>query len=282
MSIFPKKIGIDLGTSAVLTYVKGEEVVYNEPPLTAQGRERTLRQVITKAQGRPRLFKPEVAVSVPSAQTSAERRAVAAAAIAAGARQAWLIDEPLAAALGAGLPVGEKRPSAICVIGATTTEVAVIAEWSTIVERSIPVGGRQIDAAIARWLRSVRGVDVDEAEAERLKIEIGAATRLENPARTEVRGVEVTSNDVAEAIAAPLRQIAATIRDALKQAPADVIGRGIVLSGGGAQLRDLDRYISREAGIPATVADQPQTAVVRGAGLALEDFEVVKRNHNLR
>jgi rod shape-determining protein MreB len=273
-SILSRKIGIDLGTSNVRIYVKGEGVVVNEP---ARGRAVwNLHQLIGKAHARPRLFKPDVVVSVPSAVTLDERRAVTEAAISAGARQVWLIDEPLAAAMGAGLPIAGARACAICEIGAATTEIAVFVMSGTVVELSIAVGGTALDEAIAQSL------GVDAATAEAVKIAVGSATTMDEPLRTTVDGIPVSSNDVAEAIAEPLRAIVGAIQDVLEQTPArpaaDVRERGLVLSGGGAQLRNLDRYLALHTGLPIAVADDPQTSVVRGTGLALESFEVLKRN----
>jgi len=269
-----RKIGIDLGTATVRIFVKGEGVVVNE----RSDHKRTLHELIGKANGRPRLFRPDVVVSVPSAVTSGERRAVTEAAISAGARQVWLIDEPLAAAMGAGLPIAEVRATAICELGAATTEIAVISRSGTVVEHSLAVGGNDLDRAIARRL------SIDERAAEAVKIAVGSAVPLQEPLVTTVNGQEVSSNAVLEAIEAPLRMIAGAVRDVLRQTPAglaaDVRERGIVLSGGGAQLRGLDRYISVHAGIPATVAAEPQTSVVRGTGMALENFEVLKRNQS--
>ena len=269
-----RKIGIDLGTATVRIFVKGEGVVVNE----RSDHKRTLHELIGKANGRPRLFRPDVVVSVPSAVTSGERRAVTEAAISAGARQVWLIDEPLAAAMGAGLPIGEVRASAICELGAATTEIAVISRSGTVVEHSLAVGGNDLDRAIARRL------SIDERAAEAVKIAVGSAVPLQEPLVTTVNGQEVSSNAVLEAIEAPLRMIAGAVREVVRQTPAglaaDVRERGIVLSGGGAQLRGLDRYISVHAGIPATVAAEPQTSVVRGTGMALENFEVLKRNQS--
>ena len=269
-----RKIGIDLGTATVRIYVKGEGVVVNE----RSDHKRTLHELIGKANGRPRLFRPDVVVSVPSAVTSGERRAVTEAAISAGARQVWLIDEPLAAAMGAGLPIAEVRATAICELGAATTEIAIISRSGTVVEHSLAVGGNDLDRAIARRL------SIDERAAEAVKIAVGSAVPLQEPLVTTVNGQEVSSNTVLEAIEAPLRMIAGAVRDVLRQTPAglaaDVRERGIVLSGGGAQLRGLDRYISVHAGIAATVAAEPQTSVVRGTGMALENFEVLKRNQS--
>jgi len=329
-----KKIGIDLGTSTVLIYVKGEGIVINEPSLVAVNRDGTrilavgrqafemvgrvpdtiqvvrpmrdgviadfvvtegmLHHFIGKVQGRQRIFKPEIMICVPSGVTSVERRAVTEAAISAGARQAWLIDEPLAAAIGAGLPISEPRGNAICDIGGGTTEIAVISLSGMVVAHSIRVGGNRIDDAIALHLKRRHNLLIGERTAEEVKIAVGSAVQMKEPLRTEVRGrdlvsglprnLEVTSNDVVEAIQEPLRLIVGAVRNVLEETPpelaADIFDRGIVLSGGGAQLRGIDRFISMHTGIPAMVVDDPQTSVVRGTGLALENFEVLRRNQS--
>jgi rod shape-determining protein MreB len=289
-----KKIGIDLGTSTVLIYVKGEGIVINEPSPAAVNRRGMLHHFIGKVQGRRRIFKPEVMICVPSVETSAERRAVTEAAISAGARQAWLIDEPLAAAMGAGLPIAEPRGNAICDIGGGTTEIAVISLSGMVVARSIRVGGNRIDDAITAYLERTHNLLIGERTAEEVKIAVGSAVPMKQPLVTEVRGrdlvsgplesLEVSSNDVSEAIQEPLRLIVGAVRDVLEETPpelaADIFDRGIVLTGGGAQLRGLDRYLAMHTGIPAIVADDPQTSVVRGTGLALEHFEVLKRNQS--
>ena len=327
-----KKIGIDLGTSTVLIYVKGEGVVVNEPSLVAVNRDGTrilaigrkaqemigrtpdainvvrpvrdgvitdfvvtegmLHHFIGKVQGRQWIFKPEIMICVPSDVTSVERRAVTEAAISAGARQAWLIDEPLAAAIGAGLPINEPRGNAICDIGGGTTEIAVISLSGMVVAHSIRVGGNRIDDAIAAYLKRKHNLLVGERMAEEIKISTGAAVTMKEPLTGEVRGrdllsglprsLEVSSNEIVEAIQEPLRLIVGAIRTVLEETPpelaADIFDRGIVLSGGGAQLRGLDRYVAMHTGIPTVVTESPQTSVVRGTGLALENFEVLKRN----
>ena len=273
MSLLSRKIGIDLGTSTVLIYVKGEGVVVNE---RAEGA--ALEKLIAKASGRTRLFRPEVAISVPSAVTSAERRAVTEVAMSAGARQAWLIDEPLAAAIGAGLPIAERRASAICDVGAAKTEIAVISLSGMVVVHSIPVGGRHVDRAIAGRLA------IDEHTAEQVKIAVGSAVAMDEPLSVEVGQLRVSTNDLVPDIQVPLKLVADAILDTLREAPprqeADIRERGIVLAGGGAQLRGIDRYLAQQTGVPAAVAEEPQTSVVRGTGLALEKFEVLKRNQS--
>jgi rod shape-determining protein MreB len=334
VSLLSRKIGIDLGTSTVLIYVKGEGIVINEPSLVAVNRDGTrilavgqkafdmvgrtpesvqvvrpmregviadfvvtegmLHHLIGKVQGRQRLFKPEIMICVPSGVTSVERRAVTEAAISAGARQAWLIDEPLAAAIGAGLPIAEPRGNAICDIGGGTTEIAVISLSGMVVAHSIRVGGNRIDDAIAAYMKRKHNLLIGERTAEEAKIAVGSAVSMKEPLVGEVRGrdlvtglprnVEVTSNDIVDAIQEPLRLIVGAIRDVLEETPpelsADIFDRGIVLSGGGSLLRGIERYVSMHTGIPAVVAEEPQTSVVRGTGLALENFEVLKRNQS--
>jgi rod shape-determining protein MreB len=278
--LLSRKIGIDLGTSTVRIFVKGEGVILNEPALPPADRDSTqvLHRLIGKAKGRPRLFKPEVVVSVPSAVTATERRAVAAAAIAAGARQVWLIDEPLAAAMGAGLPIGELRASAICEMGAGTTEIAVISLSSTVASQSIAVGGRSLDKAIAEAL------GISERQAEEVKIAVGSAVAMREPLVMSAGGRDISSNDIAKAVEGPLRAITAAIRKVLAETPRQhaqgLAERGVVLSGGGAQLRGLAEFVATRTGVPAVVADEPQTSVVRGTGLALDHFEVLKRNQS--
>src|SRR6202521_3682283 len=256
--------------------------------------EGMLHHFIDKVQGRQRIFKPEIMVCVPSGVTSVERRAVAEAAISSRAAQASLIEERQAAAIGCGLPIAELRGNAICDVGGGTPEIAVISLSGMVVAHSIRVGGNRIDDAITTYMKRKHNLLIGERTAEELKIAVGSAVMMKEPLVTEARGrdlvsglpknVEVTSNDVTEAIQEPLRLIVAAVRDVLEETPpelaADIFPRGIVRSGGGALLRGLDRYIAMHTGLPAIVADDPQTSVVRGTGLALENFEVLKRNQS--
>ena len=332
MNFLAKKIGIDLGTSTVLVYVRGEGIVVNEPSLVALNRDGTrilavgnnardmvgrtpetinivrpmrdgviadfvvtegmLHYFIAKVQGRARLFKPEIMICVPSGVTSVERRAVTEAAISAGAKQAWLIDEPLAAAIGADLPISQPSGHAVCDIGGGTTEIAVISLSGMVVAHSIRVGGNRIDDAIASHIKRKHNLLIGERTAEEVKIVIGTALPLQEELTMEVRGrdlvsglpknITIASREICEAIQEPLAQIVGAVRSVLEQTPpelaADIYDKGIVLSGGGALLRNIDRYLVRHTGVPAIVADDPQTCVARGTGLALEHFEVLKRN----
>ena len=332
LKVLSKKIGIDLGTSTVLIYVKGEGIVVNEPSLVAVNRDGTrilavgrqafemvgrtpeaiqvirpmrdgviadfvvtegmLNYFIGRVQGRNRLFKPEVMICVPSGVTSVERRAVTEAAISAGARQAWLIDEPLAAAIGAQLPISEPRGHAICDIGGGTTEIAVISLSGMVVAHSARAGGNRLDEAVMEHLKRRHNLLVGERTAEEIKIGVGAAAPLREPLSMEVKGrdlvsglprnLTVTTPEIVDALQEPLTTVVSAIRDVLEQTPpelaADIYERGIVLTGGGALLRGMDRFVSMHTGIPAIVADDPQTCVARGTGLALEHFDVLKRN----
>ena len=329
-----KKIAIDLGTSTVRVYVKGEGLVISEPAVLATkpgssrpvafgndvpdafrrapesvhlrfpvvegaiadlpATEWMIHHVIDKVQGRQRIFKPEVMICVPISATSNERRALTEAAISAGARQVWLIDEPLAAAIGVGLPIAGREASAICNVGGGTTEMAVIAESGTVVERSVKGGGNRMDAAVAAYLLRKYSLEVDERAAETVKIAVGSAMGMKSPLVTEVTGrdirsgsprsVEVLSNDVVEAVGDSLRLIADAFYELIQETPpalaANINQRGVVLCGGAARLRGIDLYITARTGIPATVAEEPETSAVRGTSMALENFEVVKRNQS--
>jgi rod shape-determining protein MreB len=330
--VFTKRIGVDLGTSTVLVHVAGEGIVVNEPSLVAVNRDGTrilavgrqaaemlgrtpdsiqlvrplkdgviadfvvtegmLHHFIGRVQGRQRLFKPEVMICVPAGVTSVERRAVTEAAISAGARQAWLIDEPLAAAIGAGLPIGEPRGHAVCDVGGGTTEIAVISLSGIVVAQSVRLGGNRLDEAIMSHLKRHHNLLIGERTAEEIKISIGSALPLEEPLTMEVRGrdlisglprnLEVSSAEVTGAIQEPLAGIVGALRRLLEETPpelaADIFERGLVLSGGGALLRGLDRYLSMHTGVAAVVVEDAQTCVARGTGLALEQFEVLRRN----
>jgi rod shape-determining protein MreB and related proteins len=328
--LFAKKIGIDLGTASTRVYVRGEGIVIDEPSLAAvdeagsrvlaigrqaaelTGRsahgvrlvrpiregaiageaplDQVLRQLVTRAQGRQRLFRPEVMLCVPAAAGGGHRRAMAEAAITAGARQAWLIEAPLAAAMGLGLPVAAAGAHAVCDLGAGGVQVAVISLSGVVATQSVPAGGDHLDGAIATWMRERRGVLVDGSGAEELKVALGSAVPLDRARSVEVTGrdpggaavnVAVSSDDVTEAIQAPLRAVAAAVRGVLDQVPArleaDVAERGLFLTGGGALLRGLDVFLARETGVPVRLVDEPRTCAVRGTRRALGEFELLQR-----
>jgi rod shape-determining protein MreB and related proteins len=329
--MFAKKIGIDLGTASVQVYVRGEGIVVDEPSLVAVeqagsrvlavGRQaeevaadaphavhvvrplqggviadtaildQVLRLLVARAQGRQRLFRPEVMMCVPASATGQDRWAMAEAAIAAGARQAWLIEAPLAAAMGIGLPVAAPGANAVCDVGAGTVQVAVISLSGVVVVQSAPAGGDQLDAAIADWVRDRHHVAMDRRSAEALKVALGSALPLDRPRSLEVTGrevggassatVAVSSADVTEAIQGPLAAVGGAVRRLLDETPArlaaDVAERGLVLTGGGALLRGLDRHLASETGIPVRVAGDPRTCAVRGTRRALGEFELLQR-----
>ena len=331
-----KQIGIDLGTVNVLVWVKGRGIVLQEPSVVAiatndnkivavgsdardmLGRtpetievarplrdgviadyvvtEAMLRYFIEKVAGRLRLFKPLIAISVPVGVTSVESRAVHDAAIQAGGREAYLIPEPLAAALGAGMPVGTPTGNLVADIGGGTSEAAVISMNGIVEFASVRTGGVRIDETIIGYVKRKYNLMIGEQTAEEVKIKIGSAlppeeeeegeTSMEVRGRDQVSGlpktIRVTSAEVTEAIAEPLASIVGVVKAVLEKTPpelaSDVIDRGIVMTGGGALLRGIDQLLTRATGVPCYVADNPMACVALGAGKALEDYEVIKRS----
>jgi len=253
--------------------------------------QRLIRMLFQRA-GISRLQRARVLICVPSAITEVEKRAVTEAARRAGAADPQLIEQPMAAAIGAGLPVDEPVGNLIIDVGGGTTETAVISLGGIVALEAVRTGSFDIDNCIQNYVRREYGIAIGERTAEEIKMAIGSAAPTPDEVHAEVRGrdlvsglpknVGVSSNEITEAIQEPLTAIVAGIRNVLEQTPpelaADIFERGIVLSGGAAQLRGLDRFVSMHTGIPAIVADEPQTCVVRGTGLALEQFEVLKRN----
>lgn len=327
-----RMIGIDLGTVNVLVHEKGRGIVLQEPSVVAisvndnrivavgnealqmLGRspdtievnrplrdgviadyvvtEAMLRYFITKVCGRLRFIRPQVMVSVPVGVTSVESRAVRDAAIQAGARVAHLIPEPLAAALGAGLPVSTPTGNMVINLGGGATEAAVISLNGIVVWSSIRVGGNKIDEAIANYIRRKYNLLIGDRTAEQIKIEIGSALPLETELSMEVRGrdqaaglprtIRVSSGEVTEAITEPLMAIVAVAKEVLERTPpeliSDVIDRGMVMTGGGALLRNIDRLLTRETGVPCYPAENPMACTAIGAGIALENYEVIRRS----
>jgi rod shape-determining protein MreB len=323
------KIGIDLGTANVLVYVKGRGVVIQEPSVVAVsddnhivavgeearemiGRtpgnitairpmkdgviadyvitEAMLRYFIKKA-GRS-MTRPDVMISVPSGVTSVEKRAVRDAALKAGAREAYLIEEPLAAAIGANVPISGPSGNMIIDIGGGTSEIAVIALGGIVVSASLRVGGNRFDEAIANYIRKKYNLMVGERTAEDVKIQIGAALPLERELQMDVRGrdliaglprtIPLTSSEVIEALEQPLQQIVASVRMVLEQTPpelsSDIIDKGMVMSGGGALLRNIDKLLTQVTGVPCHVAEDPLNCVALGTGRALEHFDFFKKS----
>ncbi|MHB1354828.1 MAG: rod shape-determining protein MreB [Anaerolineae bacterium] len=328
--MFEKQIGIDLGTVNVLVYVRGKGVVLNEPSVVAisqidnrilaignearamLGRtpdtievSRPMRNgviadyVVTEAMLRYFISKvcnrferrPEVMISVPVGVTSVESRAVRDAALQAGARIAHLIPEPLAAAIGAKMPIGTPTGNMILNIGGGASEAAVISMYGIVVSSSVRVAGEKLDEAITLYIRRKYNLMIGENTAETIKIEIGSALPLDEEMKIEVRGrdqmaglprtITITSTEVSDALSDPLNVIAATIRAVLGKTPpelsADIIDRGMVLVGGGSQLRNIDRFFTRETGVPCHLAENPMLCTALGAGRGLEYLPLIRR-----
>jgi rod shape-determining protein MreB len=254
--------------------------------------EAMLRYFISKVCGRFRLLRPEVMISVPVGCTSVESRAVREAAIQAGSKEAYLIPEPLAAALGAGMPVHTPTGNMIVNIGGGVSEAAVIAVNGIVVSSSVRVGGSRTDEAIAAYIRRKYNLLVGDQTAEDIKIQIGSALPLEEDLTVDVRGrdqvtglpktITITSGEVTEALVEPLSAISATVRAVLEKTPpelsSDIIDRGIVMTGGGSLLRNIDRFLTKETGVPCHVAEDPLACVAIGAGKALEQYNILKRS----
>lgn len=325
-------MGIDLGTVNVLVYVRGQDVVLQEPSVVAVsvherkiiavgeearamlGRtpgtlevvrplkdgvianytvtERMLRYFIRKAGGASWLFRPRVMISVPYGVTSVERRAVREAALDAGAGRAHLIPEPLAAAIGAGLPVDTPSGNMVVDLGGGASEAAVIAMNGIVVASSVRVGGLRLDDAIIAYVRRKYNLLIGQPTAEEVKIRIGSALPLDPPLKMEVQGrdqvtglpriVTLSSDEVTEAINEPLMAMMGVIKGVLERTPpelaSDIIERGIALVGGTALLRKIDERVTQETGVPAWVAEAPMACVAMGAGKALEQYESLRRS----
>ncbi len=329
--MFGKQIGIDLGTVNVIVFVQGKGVVLNEPSVVAisvsdnrilaVGNEaramlgrtpetievaRPMRSgviadyVVTEAMLRYFIGKlcsglerrPEVMLSVPAGVTSVESRAVRDAAIQAGARVAHLLPEPLAAALGADMPIGTPTGNMIVNIGGGASETAVISMFGIVESSSVRVAGNRFDAAIANYIRRKYNLLIGEQTAEQLKISIGSALPLEEPLTMEVRGrdsvaglprtITVTSSEVTDALAEPLSSVAATVKAVLEKTPpelaSDIIDRGMVMTGGGALLRNMDRFLTQETGIPCHVAENAMLCTALGCGEALKHLPILRRS----
>ena len=330
--MFEKKIGIDLGTANVLVYVKGRGIVIQEPSIVAVsisdnkivavgeeartmlGRvpeaievlhplrdgviadyvvtEALLRYFIERIAGRVRLFRPIVMVSVPFGVTSVEERAVRDAARQASGREAFVVPEPLAAAIGAGLPIDTPTGSMVVDIGGGTSEAAVVSMYGIVVGSSVRVGGMKFDDAIAAYLRRKYNLVIGEQTAEDIKISIGSALPLEETLEVEVRGrdqvaglprtIRVNSEEVTEALAEPLMSVVGAVKNVLEQTPpelaSDIIDRGMVLTGGGALLRNVDRLLAQQTNVPCYVADNPMACVALGAGRAIDIYDAIRRS----
>jgi rod shape-determining protein MreB and related proteins len=321
------KIGIDLGTANILVYVKGRGIITREPSVVAVTEDNHIvavgeeaREMIGRTPGnitaiRPmkdgviadyviteamlRYFirkagrsftKPEVMVCVPSGVTSVEKRAVRDAALKAGAREAYLIEEPLAAAIGANVPISGPSGNMIIDIGGGTSEIAVVALGGIVVSRSLRVGGNRFDEAITSYVRRKYNLMIGERTAEEVKITIGTALPLERELTMDVRGrdliaglprtIPMTSSEVMEALETPLQQVVTAVKQVLEETPpelaSDIIDKGMVMTGGGSLLRNLDKLLTQVTGVPCHVAENALNCVALGTGLAMEHFEFFK------
>lgn len=327
-----RKIAIDLGTSSTLVYIPKQGIVLNEPSVVAVstpdnavlaigeearemiGRtpetivahrplqdgviadyrvtEAMLRHLLQKAGASVKFLRPEVLVTVPAGITSTERRAVVDATLSAGAKAAYLIKEPIAAAIGAGIPIGKSAGHMIVDVGAGTTEAAVVSLGGVVTATSARVGGSRFDQAIIDHMRKRYALAVGERTAEQIKQTIGSATLDHEPKEMTVRGRDLTSGlpreatiastEVAQALQEPLEDLLLAIKQVLQDTPpelaADVIDTGIVVSGGGAMLKNIDKLINRTTSVPCYLADDPLVCVVKGAGAALENLEEHKKS----
>jgi rod shape-determining protein MreB len=325
------EIGIDLGTANILVYRRGKGVVLNEPTvvaINAQGKVlavgneardmlgrtpgnitairplkdgviadytttlKMLEYILAKSCGNRRLFKPTVLVCVPSGVTNVERRAVIQAALEAGAGKAMTIEEPMAAAIGAGLPISSPGGNMVVDLGGGTTDIAVISLGGIVISQSLRIGGNKLDEAIIRHIRNAYNLMIGDPTAEEIKIKIGSAFPMQQELRMEIRGrdlvaglpksVEITSDEVREALSEPVRQIAEKVCAVLEETPpelsSDVIERGITLTGGGALLRGLDKLLNSVTDIPVKVADNALNCVAVGTGRALEELSAIKQS----
>ena len=254
--------------------------------------EKMLEYFINKVSGRIRVFHPELMICVPSGVTSVERRAVKDAALRAGARQAYLIEEPLAAAIGANLPISGPSGNMIIGIGGGTAEIAVISLGGIVVSKSVRAAGNRLDEAIANFVRKRYNLMIGERTAEDVKIQIGSALPMDPELTMEVRGrdliaglprtITIGSNEITEAMEPVLQQIVSAVKNVLEETPpelaSDIIDKGMVLSGGGALLRNMDKLLTQVTGVACYAADNPLYCVAKGTGLALEHFDFFKKS----
>lgn len=332
--MFRKKIGIDLGTTTTLVYVPKKGIIINEPSVVAVslvdkkvlavgneakemiGRtpdsitahrplkdgviadykttESMLRYFINKALSGIKILRPEVMISVPAGITSTERRAVISATIASGAKAAYIIKQPLAAAIGAEIPIGSASGHMIVEMGGGTTEIAVISLGGIVTCNSVRIGGTKFDTAIMEYIKKKYGLAIGERTAEMIKIKIGSALFLEDKDKMsmEIKGrdivsglpriLTISSDDVTEALQSEMAGIVAAVKSVLYDTPpelsADVMDKGMILSGGTAQLRNIDKLLSQATGVPAYVSDRSYLSVVKGTGVALENLDAYKRS----
>jgi rod shape-determining protein MreB len=331
MALFSKDIGIDLGTANTLVHVKGKGIILREPSVVAISKgdnkvlavgeeakemigrtpgnivairpmkdgviadfdvtQMMLKEFIAKTGSSRGLFRPRVVICIPSGVTEVEKRAVEEAVLSAGAREAYLIEEPMAAAIGANLPVDEPTGSMVVDIGGGTSEVAVISLGGIVTSRSVRVAGDEIDRYIVAYIKKEYNLMIGERTAEEIKMTIGSAYEYDNESEMEIRGrdlvsglpknLTITSQEIRQAISEPVMAIIDAIKFTLEKTPpelsADIIDRGIVLTGGGALIRNLDKLAQIETGIPVNIAENPLDCVAMGAGKVLEEVNILKK-----
>ena len=332
IGLLSNDIGIDLGTANTLVFAKDKGIVLREPSVVAiyssskkvcavgaeakrmLGRtpgnitairpmrdgviadfeitEAMLRYFIGKVNRKKTFIAPRIVVAVPSGITEVERRAVKDSAIRAGARDGVLIEEPMAAAIGVGLPIDEPAANMIVDIGGGTTEVAIISLAGVVYTKSIRVGGDEIDTAIINYMKRSYNLMIGERTAEAIKINVGSAFKLEEETTMEVRGrdsvaglpktIIITSEEIREALSDTISAITDLVRNALERCPpelsADLVDRGFVLAGGGALIRGLDQYLSDSTGLPVIIAEDPLSAVANGTGMVLQDLSFLLKD----
>lgn len=256
--------------------------------------EKMIRYFIEKTHRRKNFLRPRIVISVPYGLTQVERKAVRESALSAGAREVFLIEEPMAAAIGADLPIQEPKGNLIIDIGGGTTEIGVTSLGGLVISKSIRVAGDKFDASIVAWMKTHRGLVIGDRTAEEVKIKIGSAFPMDKELSMGVKGrdqitgllqrIEITSEDVREAMLENLKEIADALKEVLEKMPADLAGdiveNGIVLSGGGALIRGLDKYLSETVRLPAYVADEPLKCVARGTGRILEEIKLLQQLTN--
>ncbi len=331
MSFFSKKLGIDLGTANTLVYVPGRGVVLNEPSVVAVSEqdnrilavgieakemigktpdsiiayrpmkdgviadyrvtEAMLRYFINKALGKWNIWKPEVMVSVPAGVTSTERRAVIEAAIKAGAKNAYVVKEPILAAIGAGISIQEAVGHIIVDIGGGTTDVAVISLGGIVACTSVKCAGNRLDASITDYIKKTYNLAIGDKTAEEIKIQVGSAVPVEEELSMTIKGrdfltglprsVEIKTNEIVKAISKELRDMIKAIKDVLQETPpelaSDIIDHGIIMTGGSSQLRNLPELVFRRTGVKAVLADDALFCVVKGTGIALDHLDTYKK-----
>lgn len=330
-NLFSKDMGIDLGTANTLVYLKGKGIILREPSVVAIQRdtssvlavgdeakqmigrtpgnivairpmkdgviadfditERMLRYFINKAVKKGVLFHPRVVVSIPSGVTEVEKRAVIDATLQAGAREAYLIEEPMAAAIGAGLPVHEPMGNMVVDIGGGTTEVAVISLGGIVTSRSVRVAGDELDESIVQYVKRTYNLMIGERTAEQIKMEIGSAYPQDQETTMDIRGrdlitglpktVNISDKEILTAISEPVASIVEAVKVTLERTPpelsADIMDRGIILAGGGSLLKGLDKLLKEETGMPVYLAEEPLNCVATGTGKVLEEINTLKR-----